>query len=294
VTAGTRVAIPPLLAGLCDDAAIFPPGNLPLDRAVPAYREHRAAGHADLVGPFVIDADRLPQLAGQVAAEPPGSMEVALTVGDPTAVAAALATADGISALRVAVLEVAVPEGFRPGDVVPSLDAALAGRPRVPVFVELPRDGRRPGLIRSLGGTGHLAKLRTGGIRAELYPQVPELAAAVVALTRAGVPFKATAGLHHAVRNTDPQTGFEQHGFLNLVTAVDAALAGADEAQVERLLAERDPDRVAASARAVGPRAVPVRGQFRSFGTCSITEPLEELVALGLLSPTGDRGGDLR
>jgi hypothetical protein len=123
---------------------------------------------------------------------------------------------------------------------------------------------------------------------------VPELAAAVVALTRAGLPFKATAGLHHAVRNTDPQTGFEQHGFLNLLTAVDAALAGADEARVERLLAERDPERVAAQARAAGARASSVRGQFRSFGTCSITEPLEELVVLGLLSRTGDRGGDLR
>jgi hypothetical protein len=294
VTAGTTVAVPPLLAGLCDDAAIFPPGNLPLDRAVPAHREHRAAGHAALVGAFVVNADRLPQLAGLVAGDPPGSLEIALTVGDPTAVAAAVAAADGVAALRVTVMEVAVPEGFPPGEVVPFLDAALAGRPRVAVFVELPRDGRRPELVRCLTGTNYLAKLRTGGIRADLYPEVPELAAAVVALTRAGLPFKATAGLHHAVRNTDPQTGFEQHGFLNVVTAVDAALAGADQARVERLLAERDPDRVAAQARAAGARALPVRGQFRSFGTCSINDPLEELVALGLLSRTGDRGGDLR
>jgi len=29
-----------------------------------------------------------------------------------------------------------------------------------------------------------------------------------------------------------------------------------------------------------------VREQFRSFGTCSIAEPLDELVALGLLDPS--------
>jgi|tagenome__1003787_1003787.scaffolds.fasta_scaffold20108502_2 hypothetical protein len=80
---------------------------------------------------------------------------------------------------------------------------------------------------------------------------------------RAGLPFKATAGLHHAFRSTDPGTAFEQHGFLNLITAVDAALALADEASVARLLAERKADVVAEGPRAEGPcrpdtRAVPV------------------------------------
>lgn len=45
-------AVPPLFSGLCDDAAIFPPGDLPLPQAVPAHRLHRAAWYAELVGPF--------------------------------------------------------------------------------------------------------------------------------------------------------------------------------------------------------------------------------------------------
>ena len=46
--------IPPEYTALVDDAAIFPPGNAPLEEAVPAHREHRAAPYGDLVGPFVV------------------------------------------------------------------------------------------------------------------------------------------------------------------------------------------------------------------------------------------------
>ena len=283
-----------LLNALCDDAAIFPPGSLPLAEAVPAHLEHRASSHRRMVGPFVISSAQLAELGLLVEDQPATSFEVSVTVPSPSGVAAALEQAEAIAALRVTGIEVMVPEGFPVETVVPSLDTALTYRPEIAVFVELPRNELRAALVMALGSTSYLAKLRTGGVRADLYPNEQELAEAIVASVAAKVPFKATAGLHHAVRNTDPQTGFEQHGFLNLVTAVDAALAGADEARVERLLAERDPDRVAAQARAAGARALPVRGQFRSFGTCSITEPLEELVALSLLSRTGDRGGDLR
>ena len=169
--------------------------------------------------------------------------------------------------------------------MVPLLDQALGTHPDVAVFVEVPRDARRPDVVAALAGTPYLAKLRTGGVRADLYPGETELAEAVVATARAGVPFKATAGLHHAVRNTDPATGFEQHGFVNLLAAVDAALDGADVAEVARLLAERDGSVLAAFLRDAidDDAATRLRQQFRSFGTCSIAEPVEELADLGLL-----------
>ncbi len=276
---------PRLFEGLCDDAAVFPPGNLPLAQAVPAHLEHRACWYHRLVGPFIVAAAALPELTGLLSGRPAGSFDVALTVPETAAVAGALSAAAGIAALRVSAVEVAVPAGIGAGEVVPVLDAARTGRPDVPVFVELPRDERRPDLVRALAGTGLLAKLRTGGVRAELYPGEEELARALVATARAGLPVKATAGLHHAIRNTDPATGFEQHGFLNVLTAVDAALAGADAADAGRLLAERDPQVMADRITALAGRSARVREQFRSFGTCSIVEPLDELVALGLLDP---------
>lgn len=283
-----------LLVGLCDDAAIFPPGNLPLADAVPAHREHLAAGHAGLVGPFIVTAALLGELAEHLDGllEPDEKFEVALTVGSPAAVADVLTQAETVPGLRVAALEVVVPEGLAAEDVVPQLSAAVDGRD-LDVFVEVPRDERRPALIAALADSGYMAKLRTGGVRAELYPDEAELAEAVVALVSACVPFKATAGLHHALRNTDPETGFEQHGFLNLLNAVDAAQSGADTAQVAAVLAERDPEAVSERARDLNGRASLVREAFRSFGTCSIVEPRDELADLGFSTTQSPEGTPL-
>ena len=274
------VDVPPVFAGLCDDAAVFPPGNLPLAEALPAHARHKASAHRSLVGPFVVAARDLDELDNLLAARDHGVLGLSLTVPLPQ-LAAALVRVDEIPAARLEALEVALPDDVGAGEVVPSLERALDGR-AVPVFVELPRDARRPDIVKALSGTAFLAKLRTGGVRADLYPDEKELAAAVAALTAAGVAFKATAGLHRAVRNTDAGTGFEQHGFLNLLAAAGAALDGADDSELTEVLADRDGARVADRVRALAPV---VRDVFRSFGTCSIAEPVEDLAGLGLLEP---------
>jgi hypothetical protein len=277
-----------LLAGLCDDAALFPPGNLPLVEAVPAHLEHLTSGHRGLVGPFVVSAADVPALGTLLGSAEAGSFEVAVTVPEPSGLAAALSAAAGVPQVRVVAVEVAVPIGVDPAQVVPDLDSAVTDRRDLEAYVELPRDDRRPALLAALAATRYHAKLRTGGVRADLYPDEDELAAAVLACVTAGVAFKATAGLHHAVRNTDPTTGFEQHGFLNLLAAVDAAQRGADHGEVAALLAQRDAAAVAARVAALDGRAGPVRDAFHSFGTCSIDDPRTELTALGLLDPTPD------
>ena len=286
-----------LFTRFLDDAAVFPPGSVPLGLAVPAHLAHLESAQGPLVGPFVVAASALPSLGPLVQEQPPGSFAVSVTVPGPGAVRAALETAALVPALDVRAVEVGVPAGVvGADDVVPALDLALRGDlartaedSRVTAFVELPRDERRAVLIHQLAGTAYLAKLRTGGVRADLYPDAAELAAAIVALVRAGLPFKATAGLHHAVRNTDATTGFDQHGFLNVLVAVAAALDGADVTEVSVLLAGRDRAGLAASLGAwpVG-QAEQVRWLFRSIGTCSIDEPVSDLAALGLLeAPEG-------
>jgi hypothetical protein len=277
-----RERIPPLFAGLCDDAAVFPPGLAPLPDAVAAHDKHVSAWYRALVGPLVIAATALGDLA-EVLGDRSTPLPVSVTLpGGPAQLDGVL---EAVATLPVELdaLEIAVPEGMGPDEVLAAIDGATA-----PVFVEIPRDNRRLPLLRALSGTGHRAKFRTGGVRAELYPDEAELAAAVRASADAGVPFKATAGLHHALRNTDPETGFEQHGFLNLLLAADAVLHA--DGDPEALLAERDGTVVASRLREWGAdRVAAVRAGFTSFGTCSITDPLTELALLGLLeTPRGE------
>ena len=272
-----------LFGALLDDAAVFPPGEMPLAEAVPAHLAHRAAPYGDLVGSFIVAAADLDALA-TLGAGLDRELAVALTVSAPEAVAAVLARSTAVPGIRVVGLEVAVPAAVAPGTVVPTLREAVGDRD-LAVHVELPRDDRRDRLVQKLADSPYRAKLRTGGIRAELHPGEAELGAAIVTLVRAGLPFKATAGLHHAVRNTDPETGFEQHGFLNLLVATAAARDGAGCPDVVDVLAERE---AAALVQAVRGLDAAVRELFGSLGTCSITEPVDELAALGLLpSATG-------
>ncbi len=121
-----------------------------------------------------------------------------------------------------------------------------------------------------------------------------ELADAVISVVRANIPFKATAGLHHGVRNTDPETGFEQHGFLNIMVAVDAARRGADRSEIVAALSQRDGKSIAqALADLTEDEAGEVRRRFLSFGTCSISDPLTELEGLGLIVRSDKTEGTL-
>ncbi len=272
---------PALLRGLCDDAALFPPGNAPLAAALTAHARYRDSAFAALVGPLIFPIPRLAELA----ARQPAPIEVVLTAPEgPGTVAGALDRAAEIAGVTVVGVEIAAEAGQSAQEYFAALPEARPGWPELAVSVEVPRDGRRPEFFDRLAGSPYVAKFRTGGVVAEAYPGTPELAAAIRSAVTAGTPFKATAGLHHAVRNTDPATGFDQHGFLNLLLATHMALTGADTAELAEILADRDGSALAQQLAALtdGETAA-VRAAFRSFGTCSIGDPLTELVDLHLL-----------
>jgi hypothetical protein len=297
VTDATAAAVPLLLAGLCDDAAMFPPGNAHPADAVSAHQMHRAAWYRDLVGPFLVGTRHLPAVIDEVralhAAGPLGTAAPA----DPLAVV--LVVPEGPAAL---------PEVYRTAAAEPDLGlvgvelacdadgtAAQAVRRAAAVLeAELPDPAggvielrRGPGLGEALdviAGSPFRAKLRTGGTAAQAFPTEQELAGFIVGCVQRGVPFKCTAGLHEAARHTDPATGFEHHGFLNILTATHTACQGADVAGVAKVLAERSAPRLAQTLRALTPDQVArARSAFTAYGTCSIAEPLAELATLGLV-----------
>lgn len=263
--------------GLFDDAALFPPGNAPMADAVPAHRRYRA-GLGDLVGPLVVPAARLDELTRCLGDGSPVGVSVIAAMGDlPAAV-------DRVAAeprLALAAVEVpGVADAAAAAGAVRVLDDVLPAG--VPAAVEVPRTDARDEVLDVLAGTGHRAKLRTGGLRAELFPSPAELAGTLAACAGRGVAVKCTAGLHSAVRHADPATGFVHHGFLNLLLAADAVVSG-DPA--EPWLAATDAAALVDAVRAWdAARAARARALFTSFGTCSVTEPVDDLVRLGLLA----------
>lgn len=273
-----------LFDGLFDDAALFPPGDAPMAAAVPAHRQLRER-LGRLVGPFVVPAARLDELSAHLDAGPAFGVSVIVAAGD---LPATTRRVEDDPDLNLAAVEVPVVADAEAADAaVRALDEVLPTT--VPAAVELPRSAARDEVLDVLAGTRYRAKLRTGGVRPELFPSASELAETLHACVARDVAFKCTAGLHHAVRHTDPATGFEHHGILNLLLAVSALSAGARPRIAEQHLRDPEAGGMVAALRAwPGHRAGRVRALFTSFGTCSVLEPIQDLVALGLL-PSSER-----
>lgn len=274
-------AVPTLLRGLVDDAAVFPPGNAPLPDALVAHAAHRAAWYTDLVGPFLVPQSALDQLAP----DPPPAIGVIGDSGVPGA-HAALEAADA----RWRQFEVAVAKrGEDPQPPLQELLAVIRGGPDLDVYAELPLTW---GLVQGLdiiateraAGLRVAPKFRTGGLAAELFPTPVELGAVICACRDRQLPFKLTAGLHHAVRHTDGETGFVHHGFLNVLAGCLAAEDGAEVADVADLLGCTDPVRLVEAARV---KLDSPRPLWVGFGSCSIPEPLADLTGLGLVKDEG-------
>ena len=129
-------------------------------------------------------------------------------------------------------------------------------------YVEIGLDGAWERALDVVADAGYAAKLRTGGLDASLFPSEIQVAAFITACLDREVAFKCTAGLHNAVRHTAADTGFEHHGFLNVLLATRASLDGASQDELAAVLASRDGDALAAQAartvRGPGRRHAPV------------------------------------
>jgi hypothetical protein len=274
--------LPEAWTGLVDDAAVFPPGDAVLSDAVAAYDARRGEWYADLVGPLVVKDTQLPD----VPAEMPVS--VVLTGGaGAVAGVAALATKRGH---RLVALEAAVRDlddlAGNVRRIQAAVDAARAegGLPDTQVYVELPQTPPTADWLAAAdavaGAESHL-KFRTGGLEAHLFPDAATVAAWIDAALDRETPDKCTAGLHHALRHRDHETGFEHHGFLNVLLATRRAFDGGTVAEVAEVLDDHYANDLVALARTSD--LAGARRWFTSYGSCSVTEPLDDLLALGLL-----------
>ena len=274
-------SVSPVWAGIVDDASIFPPAEVGFHDALSA---HHAREDDGLVASFVLTDTELPLARGAHA-----KLSVVVT-GGAGQVAGPLGLARRLG-LDITGLEIALrdPDDL-PGNarrVVAALDAARDEGvldDDLTVSVELPQTAATPSWLAAADVVAeselHL-KFRTGGVEAHQLPSPALLAAWIEAALDRETPFKCTAGLHHAVAHTDPETGLAHHGFLNVLLATRASLDGDDAVGV---LTQTDPAALLARFAELGADTMArTRRWFTSFGSCSIDEPYDDLATMCLL-----------
>ena len=279
------------LAGLIDDAGLFPPARLPMDEALAAHLATKRGPYGWAVSRFGCPAGRL----AEIPPELPLRLSVVVDgVGDLALVHRFAARA------RVELLEapLAALRGF-----VDAIDSSGIPGPVQPVF-EIPPTEIDAGLAalaelraeRDWTGTCRApwAKIRCGGLTADAFPPPERLAAFIATAARLGVPFKATAGLHQPFRHVAADTGFTHHGFVNVVAASVFAQR-CDQPLLRALIEDGDPAHFSLTREGlrwnelVAPAAAVAASRehaLTAYGSCSTDEPLEALDRIGALPPT--------
>jgi hypothetical protein len=274
--------VPAAWAGLVDDAAIFPPGDTPLPDAISAYRSRREEWYADLVGPLVVRDTDLP--------DAPADLPVSVVLTGGAGAVAGVAAMAGKRGHHLVGLEAAVRDlDDLTGNVrriAAAVDAAreTGGLDGAEVYVELPQTDPTSDWLAAadtVAEAGYRLKFRTGGVEAGSFPAAATVAAWIDAALDRETSFKCTAGLHHAVRHRDHETGFEHLGFLNVLLATRVALDGGSADEAARVLDDHYANDLVAMARQVD--LADARRWFTSYGSCSVSDPRDDLVGLGLL-----------
>lgn len=308
MTDGIRGTLVSLLDGVIDYAGLYPPAEHDMDEMVRRFAMGLSGSASWMLGRVVVPVGRLDEFEQAAAGhlpdsdtEDPWCLSVLVSAADDDTLPAdidRLATfnerhchpANGLALADVIELKAHTPEGIDqaldllPDDLFP--------------FFELPAGEDNRGLITALAGSDAAAKMRTGGVKPELNPPTQAIARFIHQCVMAGVPFKATAGMHHPLPNDEPNIPAHQQGFLNVLSAAAVVQHHRiDEADVVDLLDltegfSFDDDHMQAGAfKLTREQVEDVRaGLAISFGSCSWEEPLADLQALGLLPRTDPVG----
>ncbi|MBK6647552.1 MAG: hypothetical protein IPG44_17710 [Anaerolineales bacterium] len=297
------------MSQILDYAGIYPPANLSLRDAFKNFAVYQSDPQAWMLSRFVLPAKRLGELpafdkklsfttlgrGGRVADEFLANLN--LDIADIRAFSDARKNAV-VDMCEVALPASSLTEKFAANDIVTRTADAL-NRNGITVFFECPfgegwRD-RAEKLLRALRKVKdkHVGfKLRTGGVTADAFPSIEQVAWAVIQTREAGVPLKCTAGLHHPIRHFNEGVNAKMHGFLNVFGAgVLAYSNGLSQAETQSILEDEQAENFIfdeigfewKGLRVANLEIQKARLFATSFGSCSFDEPKEDLQNLNLL-----------
>ena len=288
-----------LLTAIVDYAGLFPPAKLAMGRAIANYTQYYQTPYNWMLGNFVVPFSRLPEIetfiinsASENTLVTPWSLSVILSENWELELKQIQAF-NHKNKLRIASLE------FKP--LPPEeIKRAIPHLPKeMESFFEIPFNENVERYLAVLEGTKASAKIRTGGLTADVFPNSDRLYQFILASANAKVPFKATAGLHHPLPGKYP-VSYESNslfatmqGFLNLsiLTALvywqkltqEEALTVLQESSITSFKFQEDKISWQHCHLNLTELRIARQDFFRSFGSCSFQEPLDELKELQLL-----------
>jgi hypothetical protein len=289
-------ALRSLLGGLIDYAGLFPPACLTMGVAVRNYNSYIGGDNGWMLGRLIVPANCLAEYEEVVRTAQVDARTWRLSV---------LATAPDVE--RVTRFNADKRDRFGEIDVLEVKaanareihDTALACE-GYQLYFETPPETWRS-LLPAIGVAHARAKIRTGGPVAEAIPEESRVLEFLRIAGERRVAFKATAGLHHPLRAMQRLTykpdspEAVMHGFLNVFCA--AVLLWHEPAlrqEAAWMLGERDADAITMDQMSMtwhnsgvtltAEQIQEARAQFCiGFGSCSFTEPIQDLGALGWL-----------
>src|SRR5215207_4126468 len=214
-----------LLNEIIDYAGLFPPSQVSMSEAVLNFATYRHSNYGWMLGRFVLPVSRLDEFyesATEFLPRKTGNpWRLSVLAGEDLQITVRTinefnrkhserAICDVLEVKAATVSKIENTVASLPKAITPYFEIAPVGR----TFVDL---------IATLGIKRLRAKIRTGGVTREEFPETRDIIRFVRTCMAANVPFKATAGLHHPIRCFKPLTYAPDapqgtmHGFLNML-----------------------------------------------------------------------------
>lgn len=295
-----KQAVKTLLSEVIDYAGLFPPSMVSMQEAVSNFAEYRKSDNGWMLGRFVLPVARLSEFlecANEISdVEGSDIWRLSVVAGEDinaTLRDIKLFNTDNGTRFYCDSVEVKANTVSKIENTVASLSEGLNA------FFEISTGDNFVELVSSLAMKRQKAKIRTGGVSREDFPPSRDIIRFVRTCMAANVPFKATAGLHHPLRCFKPLTYAQNapqgtmHGFLNVLLMTGFARESFRVSLLEEIMEEEFGEVFVFRDNGVawrtenflteGHLSLLRRKGMISFGSCSFTEPVEDLQELGLL-----------
>lgn len=295
-SASQHGAVTELCHAAVDYAGLFPPAKLPLPTAVRNYVSYQQGAHSSALGRFVLPVAGLADFEGAHAGLPPAwksDWRLSVLAGPDLSADWRTITAfqDRNPNARVVALE-----------YKPDRSAGLRGLwdipPQIEAWVEVPASGPLAPLLEATANARRGAKIRTGGVTPDAFPDAARVVEFLAACLSHGLVAKATAGLHHPLTGTyaltyEPEAPrARMFGFVNLILAAAhlqhagnarSAIDLLEDSNVGNFRPEADRLHWKDTTFPLEQIRRTRHTLVRSFGSCSFLEPIEGLQSLGWL-----------